>query len=205
MATTSQSDAPQDDACRRCRRAVANPPIPLIGPRFRDLIDRPAGMGCRGDLRTVAYQETKMPKLKTKSGVKKRFKITATGKVKHGVAGKRHRLISHNCQVYPPEPRHQRARRRRYGAREALGAVRPELRRLRDGTRQTRRNHARQAQAGPRSGEGLLRPPQEHDPHRQAGGREGRAIRLSRPQGEEAQRSARSGSSASTPRSAPRA
>ena len=37
-----------------------------------------------------------MPKMKTKSGVKKRFKITATGKVKHGVAGKRHRLISHN-------------------------------------------------------------------------------------------------------------
>jgi large subunit ribosomal protein L35 len=37
-----------------------------------------------------------MPKLKTKSGAKKRFKITATGKVKAGVAGKRHRLISHN-------------------------------------------------------------------------------------------------------------
>jgi large subunit ribosomal protein L35 len=37
-----------------------------------------------------------MPKLKTKSGVKKRFKITANGHVKHGVAGKRHRLISHN-------------------------------------------------------------------------------------------------------------
>ncbi|MBA4353573.1 MAG: 50S ribosomal protein L35, partial [Novosphingobium sp.] len=27
-----------------------------------------------------------MPKMKTKSGVKKRFKLTATGKVKHGVA-----------------------------------------------------------------------------------------------------------------------
>lgn len=39
-----------------------------------------------------------MPKLKTKSGVKKRFKFTATGKVKHGVAGKRHRLISHNSK-----------------------------------------------------------------------------------------------------------
>ena len=39
-----------------------------------------------------------MPKLKTKSGVKKRFKLTATGKVKHGVAGKRHRLISHNSK-----------------------------------------------------------------------------------------------------------
>ena len=39
-----------------------------------------------------------MPKLKTKSGVKKRFKITASGKVKHGVAGKRHRLINHNAK-----------------------------------------------------------------------------------------------------------
>ncbi len=39
-----------------------------------------------------------MPKLKTKSGVKKRFKFTATGKVKHGVAGKRHRLISHDAK-----------------------------------------------------------------------------------------------------------
>jgi large subunit ribosomal protein L35 len=39
-----------------------------------------------------------MPKLKTKSGAKKRFKITATGKIKAGVAGKRHRLISHNSK-----------------------------------------------------------------------------------------------------------
>jgi large subunit ribosomal protein L35 len=37
-----------------------------------------------------------MPKMKTKSGAKKRFKMTATGKVKTGVAGKRHRLISHS-------------------------------------------------------------------------------------------------------------
>ncbi|GAB4529082.1 MAG: 50S ribosomal protein L35 [Amphiplicatus sp.] len=34
-----------------------------------------------------------MPKLKTKSGAKKRFKMTATGKVKAGVAGKRHNMI----------------------------------------------------------------------------------------------------------------
>ena len=39
-----------------------------------------------------------MPKMKTKSGAKKRFKMTATGKVKTGVAGKRHRLISHNAK-----------------------------------------------------------------------------------------------------------
>jgi len=37
-----------------------------------------------------------MPKMKTKSGAKKRFKMTASGKVKSGVAGKRHRLMSHN-------------------------------------------------------------------------------------------------------------
>ncbi len=39
-----------------------------------------------------------MPKLKTKSGVKKRFKLTSTGKLKAGVAGKRHRLISHSAK-----------------------------------------------------------------------------------------------------------
>jgi large subunit ribosomal protein L35 len=39
-----------------------------------------------------------MPKIKTKSGAKKRFKITATGKIKAGVAGKRHRLMSHSSK-----------------------------------------------------------------------------------------------------------
>jgi large subunit ribosomal protein L35 len=35
----------------------------------------------------------KMPKLKTKSGAKKRFKVTATGKVVHAQRGKRHGMI----------------------------------------------------------------------------------------------------------------
>ena len=34
-----------------------------------------------------------MPKMKTKSSCKKRFKVTATGKVKTGQAGKRHGMI----------------------------------------------------------------------------------------------------------------
>ncbi len=34
-----------------------------------------------------------MPKLKTKSGAKKRFKVTAGGKVKCQAAGKRHGMI----------------------------------------------------------------------------------------------------------------
>lgn len=38
-------------------------------------------------------KKSKMPKLKTKSGVKKRFKLTKSGKVKAGQAGKRHGMI----------------------------------------------------------------------------------------------------------------
>ncbi len=34
-----------------------------------------------------------MPKLKTKSGVKKRFKMTASGKVRAAQVGKRHGMI----------------------------------------------------------------------------------------------------------------
>ncbi len=37
--------------------------------------------------------ESQMPKLKTKSGAKKRFKITGTGKVLYAQAGKRHGMI----------------------------------------------------------------------------------------------------------------
>jgi large subunit ribosomal protein L35 len=48
------------------------------------------------ELSAQAHEEIEMPKMKTKKAAAKRFKITATGKLKHGVAGKRHRLISHN-------------------------------------------------------------------------------------------------------------
>lgn len=34
-----------------------------------------------------------MPKMKTKSGAKKRFKLTASGRVKAAQAGKRHGMI----------------------------------------------------------------------------------------------------------------
>ena len=38
-------------------------------------------------------QESKMPKLKTKSGAKKRFKVTASGKVLYQQSRKRHGMI----------------------------------------------------------------------------------------------------------------
>ena len=41
-----------------------------------------------------------MPKLKTKSSAKKRFRLTATGKVKMSQAGKRHGMIKRtNSQI----------------------------------------------------------------------------------------------------------
>jgi large subunit ribosomal protein L35 len=42
--------------------------------------------------RTVA-QESRMPKIKTKSGAKKRFKVTAGGKVLYQQSRKRHGMI----------------------------------------------------------------------------------------------------------------
>jgi large subunit ribosomal protein L35 len=63
-------------------------------------------MACHGGLPCFSHQKDgrfetariEMPKLKTKSGAKKRFKITASGLVKAGVAGKRHRLMSHSSK-----------------------------------------------------------------------------------------------------------
>ena len=41
----------------------------------------------------VVERKSKMPKMKTKSSVKKRFKVTKTGKVKVAAAGKQHGMI----------------------------------------------------------------------------------------------------------------
>jgi large subunit ribosomal protein L35 len=49
---------------------------------------RRLGAGSRG----AYHKENEMPKMKTKSSVKKRFKITATGKVMAGPGKKRHNL-----------------------------------------------------------------------------------------------------------------
>jgi large subunit ribosomal protein L35 len=47
----------------------------------------------RASPRTWPTMESQMPKLKTKSGAKKRFKVTASGKVKYQQSGKRHGMI----------------------------------------------------------------------------------------------------------------
>jgi large subunit ribosomal protein L35 len=72
----------------------------------------PADKGCRGggkrSISTLEFEqsrragrlptaltgkESQMPKIKTKSGAKKRFKVTGTGKVLSAMAGKRHGMI----------------------------------------------------------------------------------------------------------------
>jgi large subunit ribosomal protein L35 len=44
--------------------------------------------------RHFILKEKKMPKMKTKSGAKKRFKITGSGRVKFKQSNTRHRLLS---------------------------------------------------------------------------------------------------------------
>src|SRR4029079_3920525 len=66
----------------------------------RALCEQP-GRACLGRSETReapwASEETrKMPKMKTKSGAKKRFKFTANGKIKTHQVGKRHRLINNS-------------------------------------------------------------------------------------------------------------
>jgi ribosomal protein L35 len=52
-------------------------------------------------------KETEMPKMKTKSSVKKRFKITATGKVLASPGNKRHGLINRPQKMKRTNRRHQ--------------------------------------------------------------------------------------------------
>jgi large subunit ribosomal protein L35 len=61
-----------------------------MGMPGRDRLPSPAGINGKGD---------QMPKAKTKSSVKKRFKITATGKVLAGPGNKRHGLINRSQKM----------------------------------------------------------------------------------------------------------
>jgi len=86
---------------------LPSPGASVINPPFR----RPADKGCRGcgevlkaqsarheltgpagHIRSAA-KESQMPKIKTKSGAKKRFKVTGGGKVLYQQSRKRHGMI----------------------------------------------------------------------------------------------------------------
>ena len=70
--------------------------FPYNAPSF---VSRPAGHAVATRKATGRHRPEeirKMPKMKTKSGAKKRFKFTATGKIKTHQVGKRHRLINNS-------------------------------------------------------------------------------------------------------------
>jgi large subunit ribosomal protein L35 len=60
---------------------------------FNALTSILAGQDAFTGVFVLRQQESQMPKLKTKSGAKKRFKVTATGKVMAAQRGKRHGMI----------------------------------------------------------------------------------------------------------------
>jgi large subunit ribosomal protein L35 len=60
--------------------------VPVFGK------DHASSLGVAG-LEKQAKETSQMPKMKTKSGAKKRFKVTGTGKVMSAHAGKRHGMI----------------------------------------------------------------------------------------------------------------
>jgi large subunit ribosomal protein L35 len=80
-AITPASRDPAHKGCRGCGEVLNQHTLSMRPPADRRFCRvRPA-------------QESKMPKLKTKSGAKKRFKVTATGKVMAAQRGKRHGMI----------------------------------------------------------------------------------------------------------------
>jgi large subunit ribosomal protein L35 len=83
-AITRPSRRPAEKGCRGSENSSIRANLPLEG------VKRPRGPFFAHFGRT---KESKMPKLKTKSGAKKRFKVTATGKVMAAHAGKRHGMI----------------------------------------------------------------------------------------------------------------
>jgi large subunit ribosomal protein L35 len=87
-----------------CDIVCHNPALPRPGSQGLPWLRRSAqsahfidaitgGPGRLGSKFVRPEQESQMPKIKTKSGAKKRFKITATGKVLYQQSRKRHGMI----------------------------------------------------------------------------------------------------------------
>src|ERR1700709_417537 len=73
-------------------------PVPIVSfteiiKHFQRSNEHLAGLALLTSALCAGQQESQMPKLKTKSGAKKRFKVTATGKVMAAQRGKRHGMI----------------------------------------------------------------------------------------------------------------
>jgi large subunit ribosomal protein L35 len=78
----------------RNERLLENRPATRAAVAVFSLIPMRTGLvASSNSKRRQAFEESQMPKLKTKSGAKKRFKITGTGKVVYAQRGKCHGMI----------------------------------------------------------------------------------------------------------------
>jgi large subunit ribosomal protein L35 len=76
------------------RRLVENRPAVRAAVAVFSLVPMRTGAVAPAKFkRASSLEESQMPKLKTKSGAKKRFKLTGTGKVVYVQRGKRHGMI----------------------------------------------------------------------------------------------------------------
>ncbi len=64
-----------------------------MGARAREANHKKVRIKGRPPKAWILKEKSKMPKMKTKSGAKKRFRVTGTGKLKVAQAGKRHGMI----------------------------------------------------------------------------------------------------------------
>ena len=131
-----------------------------------------------------------MPKLKTNRAAAKRFRKTANG-FKRYSSDRRHNLGHKDSQAQAPRC----ARAAAASSTRATSVASSSCCRTTSnahseesehGTSQTWRDGRAPSQEGPRQGEGLLQRPAQGLSRRQAGGHQGRPVRLSRPAREEA-------------------
>jgi large subunit ribosomal protein L35 len=73
---------------RRSRRSLTRAAVAALQAQFQARTSNIRPAGC-----AAVAKESKMPKIKTKSGAKKRFKITGGGKVLYQQSRKRHGMI----------------------------------------------------------------------------------------------------------------
>jgi large subunit ribosomal protein L35 len=80
-------------------RLLENRPASRAAVAVFSLIPTRTGLSRPGKFKKApSLEESQMPKLKTKSGAKKRFKLTGTGKVVYVQRGKRHGMIKRTAK-----------------------------------------------------------------------------------------------------------
>ena len=132
-----------------------------------------------GPTKNAGVKKT-MPKTKTHSGAKKRFKVTATGKLLRRRAMKSHLLEKKSAK------RKRGFRKDAPVAKADTKSVKKLLGRGCDATRQAFRSRAQEAPQGSRAGEGLLGAQEVLVPLREGAGRALAPLRVPRPQEQEA-------------------